>query len=111
MRKMSYKTQSLFRQENKINFFIHEISKIKNIIEKLFEQLKEIHNDHQQLRNDLITSIFLLDCFQINEIFSIFFETNSKYADQSYIKSIESMKNEDLIYLFIKKKYQINWMK
>jgi len=104
-------TVALFRQENKINFFIHEISKIKNIIEKLFEQLKEIHNDHQQLRNDLITSIFLLDCFQINEIFSIFFETNSKYADQSYIKSIESMKNEDLIYLFIKKKYQINWMK
>lgn len=101
-----------FRKEKKINYFNQEHFLVKKIIEKLFMKLKEyLDKNHNKIRSDLIISVFLLDCFQINEIFSIFFETNSKYTEQPYIRAIETMKNGDLLYIFAKKMSQISWMK
>ena len=111
-KKIFESTIGYFRKEKKINYFLQENFLVKKIIEKLFLKLKEyLDNNHYKIRSDLIISVFLLDCFQINEILSIFFQTNTKYTEQSYIKSIETLNNGDLFYIFAKKMSQISWMK
>ena len=105
-------TLKLFRKENKIVEYNNNHTFIKSTLEILFLKLKEqLDDDVKQIqtKKNLIVATLLVDCLQINEIFALFFETNSKYSDQTYFKSLEYTKKEDLLYLFIKKKNLIHW--
>lgn len=100
----------LFQLENKIPIFPNDRILMKIMIEKIFFNFKiQKDNDVQSMRNDLIISNLLVDCFQMNDIFSMFFEKDSKFLDQPYLKSFENKRNEDLLNMFIKKKNQIQW--